>query len=138
MEEIIRYNKSKFISRSHFLIITSISYSLERLDAFILVGNNSREDCNESELDGHNDLTGVECLFLNGGIVNGEISFNSIGRGNSRGNTRTIHLIKNMGELLFHAIIASLASVEFFFKLSDFSFWGWHTDIDFDEVSLSP
>lgn len=61
MEEIIEYKKSEFISRSHFLIITSISYSLESLDAIVKIGNNNRKDRNESELDEINDQTGVQC-----------------------------------------------------------------------------
>jgi len=60
MEEIIKYVKNKFIPCSHFLIITSICYSLESFDAFILIGNSSSKDRNESELDVINDQTGVQ------------------------------------------------------------------------------
>ena len=82
MEEIIKYKKSKFISCSHFLIITSISYSLESLDAFIKIGNNSRKDRNESKLDEINDQTvGVDFLFgdlIHCEILDGKISLDSV------------------------------------------------------------
>ena len=68
------------------MIITSIGYSLESLDAFILVGNNSRKDRNDSELDVINDQTGGTggVDFLNGeiivqsGVLDGEISFDCV------------------------------------------------------------